>query len=174
MPATPPAPVQRQQPATGSFKLPDGYQSLITINPYPAIAFWEKSVKPPGIDGKEAIDTTTMLNLAWRTFHSRSLKTLTEAGGKVAYDPNVIPVLFDIINVDTTFTYEWPDQGTLAFYAFLQSFEFDDLEEGKFPEATIKITPTNYYFDPSTSTYYEEGPVWTHGSGTSTPPNTGV
>ncbi len=43
-------------------RLDDGYQTLIEFAENPAIKLWEKSVTPPGIDGGDAIDTTTMLH----------------------------------------------------------------------------------------------------------------
>jgi hypothetical protein len=136
--------------------LEDGYQSLITFASNPTVSLWEKAVKPPGVDGGEAIDITTMHNVEWRTMASRALKTLTQSTTRCAYAPEVHTDLVDLINLETTITVLFPNGDRLAFYGFLQSVEFDDLVEGTHPECTVTFTPTNR--DPSTKT--EEDPVF--------------
>lgn len=155
-----PTPSARQTPA--GIKLEDGHSTLIAFAADPDVSFWEKTVKPPGIDGGEAIETTTMHNTNWRTMVSRQLKTLTPCSGKAAYDPNVVNNLNDLINVQTTITIHFPDTSTLAFYGFLQSVEFDEMSEGTQPELSYTIVPTNY--DPVNKV--EAGPVLTSAEGT--------
>lgn len=155
-----PTPTARQTPS--GYKLPDGYQTLITFARQPAIKFWEKTIKPPGIDGKEAIDTTTMLNSQWRTFAHRSLQTLTPASVKAAYDPEYYTAIRSLINTNDTITVRWPDGSTLAFYGFLQGIEYDELVEGTMPEATLTITPTNW----DAANGVEAGPTFTGSAGT--------
>ena len=77
-----PAITARTTPA--GIMLKDGYSTKIAFAADPDVSFWEKTVKPPGIDGGDGIEQTTMHNSAYRTMRSRSLKTLTEASGKAA------------------------------------------------------------------------------------------
>lgn len=135
--------------------LKDGYQTLITIAADPDISFWEKTVQPPGLDGGDPIDTTTMHNSTWRTLSPRALITLTECTLTVAYDPDAYNQIQDVLNTETTFTVTFPDGSTLAFFGFLRLFEPQSAEEGAQPEANITIQPTNY--DPVNKV--EAGPV---------------
>lgn len=155
-----PATTVRQTPA--GIKLDDGYSTKIAFAADPDVSFWEKTVQPPGIDGGDAIETTTMHNTTWRTMASRALKTLTEASCTAAYDPNVYNNILSLINVETSVTVHFPDGSTLAFYGFLKTFEVNEHTEGEQPEATITITPTNY--DPTNKV--EEAPVLTSVAGT--------
>lgn len=139
-----PTPTARQLP-TG-IKLDDGYRTTICPAADPDISFWEKAVTPPGIDGGDEIDTTTMHNSDWRSRASRALKTLTEASVTAAYDPNLYTSILALINLETTYTVHFPDGSTLAFYGFLKSFMPGENVEGEQPEAEILIVPTN--FDP--------------------------
>ena len=59
--------------------LRDGFSTLITFAVDPNIDLWEKVVKPPGLDGGEKVETTTMHNTVWRTFGPRELITMTAA-----------------------------------------------------------------------------------------------
>jgi len=137
-----PTPTTRQDP--GGIYLKDGYRSLITIGVDPDLSLWEIGVKPPGMDGGDAINTTTMHNDTYRTMAHRALKTLTESTFRFAYDPAVYSQLESQINVDTTITQRFPDGSTLAYYGFLQKAEFDELVEGEMPTGTATVCPTNF------------------------------
>lgn len=155
-----PTPMARGVPA-GKF-LENGFSSLITIASSPTISFWEKTVQPPGWDGGDAIETTTMHNVVVRTMAPRTLKTLTPVTSKVAYDPVVNNDLKNHINRRTTITIEYSDGSTLAFHGFLQKFDPDELSEGEQPTGTVTIVPTNQ--DPTTGE--ETLPVLTNVTGT--------
>ncbi len=137
-----PVPSTRQTPV--GIKLKDGYSSLVTFATDPDVSLWEKRITPPGIDGGEAIEQTTMHNTAWRTFAPRGLKTLTEFTFTAAYDPDAINQLYALVNVETTVTVRFPDGSTLAFYGYLQKMEPEELTEGEQPELTVTVTPTNF------------------------------
>ena len=143
-------------------KLDDGYQTLIAFEADPDISLWEKTVKPPGVDGGDAIETTTMHNTTWRTMAARALKTLTESALTCTYDPLVYDQIVALINVETQLTVAFPDGSTLDFFGYLRTFEPGDNAEGAQPEATCNITPTN--LDPNTGN--EAGPTFTNNSGT--------
>ena len=154
--------------APSGIHLDDGYQTLITFELNTQIAFWEKSVKPPGIDGGDPIDTTTMHNATWRTRAPRALATMTELNLRVAYDP----VLYDgalvsgsilsLLNKKTTINVTFPDTSVLGFFGFLRSFEPAEHQEGAQPEANIVVVVTNQ--DPSSGV--EQDPVLDNAPGT--------
>lgn len=156
----PPATTARATPA--GIRLTDGHSTKIAFAADPDVSFWEMSVKPPGIDGGDAVQTTTMHNTTWRTMASRQLKTLTECTGEAAYDPNVVNNVNALINVETSITVRFPDGSTLDFYGFLKSVEFNDITEGNMPTLNYTIVPTNQ--DPTTGA--EAAPVLTSVAGT--------
>ncbi|KKN23034.1 hypothetical protein LCGC14_0909050 [marine sediment metagenome] len=157
---TAPAVVARTE-ATG-IKLRDGFASNIAFESNANVSFWEKTVQPPGVDGGDAIDTTTMFNAAYRTSAARSLASLTDAAVTAAYDPLVVSEILSLVNDDTgSITIHWPEGSTLAFWGFLKSIEFAELVEGTQPECSVVIVATNW--DPAAN--QEEGPVYTDVAG---------
>ena len=137
-------PVSRTTPVGTA--LDDGFSTKIAFQADADVSFWEKTVTPPGIDGEDAIDISTMFNTAWRTFSPRSLKTGTDASGTVAWDPAVYTQIIALVNVNTLITVIFPDTSSLDFYGFLQSFVPGEMSEGEQPEADITIKVTNYNF----------------------------
>jgi hypothetical protein len=154
-----PTTTTRQTPS--GIRLKDGYSTKIAFKRDPDVSLWEVSVKPPGIDGGDAIETTTMHNADWRTMAARQLQTLTDATTTAAYDPNIYTNVLQLININDEITVHFPDGSTLAFWGFLRSFEPGDNAEGTMPTATVTITPTN--MDNSGA---EQAPVLTSVSGT--------
>lgn len=155
-----PTPTARTTPTDR--KLPDGYQSKITIASDVDINLFEKTTRPPGLDGGEPIEQTTMFNSDYRTFAARQLITLTTTAYKCAYSPLAVSELLAVINVNTTITQSFFDGSTLAYYGYVQKVDFDELVEGTQPMCTVTIVPTNT--DPSDLS--EAGPVVTNVSGT--------
>ena len=155
------APTATARGTPGGLKLKDGYQSLVTFALNDTIKLFEKTVTPPGFDGGDAIETTTMHNARHRSFASRDLITLTESSFVAAYDPAVIPQILTILNEDDTITVAWSDDSTFAFFGFLQKFEPAEMSEGEQPEATVTIIATNVDSDG-----VEQAPVFVEGSGT--------
>jgi hypothetical protein len=158
-----PTPVARSIPSGGAYKVPDGYRTTITLTQEPGIWFWEVEVKPMVLDGGEPIETTTMLNAAWRTMAPQSLKKLDVLTIKVAYDPDVTNNLIQtaINNRFDTVTITYPTNDTLAFYGYVQKWDADPMVVGKMPTATITIVPTNF----DAANQVEAGPVY-HSAGT--------
>lgn len=136
-----PSATVRQDPA--GIKLPDGYRALITLEDDPDISFWEKDVKPVGVDGGEPIPQTTMHNDTVETFYPQSLYRFTEATSRVAYDPAVITQIMTMVNRNQVITVRYRDGTTDAFWGYLKSFERDALQKGTQPEATITLVATN-------------------------------
>lgn len=137
------APVATARGTPSGLKMKDGYRSLITFAANPTISLWEKSVKPPGMDAGDKIDTTTMFNVDLRTFEPRQLITMTPGGATCAYDPGALSSIMAQIGRKDTITITFPDGSTWAFFGFLKSFTPGDLVEGTMPEATVEIEPTN-------------------------------
>ena len=123
--------------------LDDGHATKITFAADTNVTFWEKSVKPPGLDGGDAIDQTTMFNTVYRTTAPRALKTLTEVSCTAAWDPVCYTDILALININGWITIRFPDGTTLDFVGFLKSFEPGELVEGTQPECTITVVPTN-------------------------------
>lgn len=141
------SPVVTARSAPVGIKLDDGYSTTIALSQDPDISFWEKTVQPPGFEGGEPIDTSTMHNTNLRTMSSRQLKTMTPMQVTAAYDPAVFEQINDVINEEGSITVHFPDGSTLAFFGFVQNFQPTANSEGAQPEATITIVPTNV--DPS-------------------------
>ena len=153
-----PTPTTRVTP-TGQ-PMRDGFGTwgtLITFASDANVTFWEKGVQPPGIDGGDNIEASTMHNVNWRTFGVPGLKTLTDGSTRVAYDPSVFDEIVALINVEDTITVTFPNGDTLAFYGRLRSFEPDELVEGSQPEATANFAPTNW----DATNNVEAAPVFT-------------
>lgn len=150
----PPVPGTRQAP-TGT-RMDEGHQTLVSFAADPDASYWEKTVTPPGVDGGDPVDTTTMHNVDWRTKNPRVLAEMTEFSFTAAYDPAFILTILAILNVKTTVTVHYPNGGRLAFFGFLRGFEADSIEEGAQPEATATVVPTNQ--DPTTGA--EQAPVY--------------
>lgn len=148
--------------STGYVQMDDGHSTLLIIDADPDIPFWEKTVKPPGVDGGDPIETSTMHNSVWRTQVSRSLKTMTPCNLTAAYDPEIWCLIPDQVNAEGLMVVVFPNGDLVGFYGFLQSFEPQDHLEGAQPECDIVIAVTNN--DPSDRS--EQAPVWTTSSGT--------
>ena len=155
------APSATARVAPTGLKLRDGYSTKITLSRDPNINFWERTVTPPGIDGGDSIEITTMHNDDWRVFAPRSLATLTEMTCSAAYDPQVYTEILGVLNLNDQITVRFPDGSTLAFWGYLKMFEVGEHSEGEFPECTITIVPTNEDDDGA-----ERSPVLTSVAGT--------
>ena len=156
------APVDTVRQTPSGIKLDDGFPTKIAFNRLPNVAIWEITVKPTGIDGGEAIETTNMHNLKWRTMAARKLVTLTESTIKFAYDPKIKQQIQSLINKEGSITEWFPDGSKLSYFGYLRTVDFDDNAEGTRPEGTATITPTNW--DPVNRV--EADPVLTEVAGT--------
>lgn len=134
--------------------LTDGFATKIAFSQDTDISFWEKTVKPVGLDGGEPIDITTMWNTSLRTFAPRQLKTGTQVTANVAYDPQVYDQIQAIINVNGWITVHLPDGSGVNFVGFLKSFEPAENQEGNQPMAAITVVCTNWYNDAETEIEY--------------------
>lgn len=143
-------------------RLGDGFSSKVAFSADPDIDLWEVEVTPPGIDGGEPVDITTMHNTVWTTTEPQGLAQSTPCSFVAAYDPIAYDQIVAIVNVRGSVTVHFSDGSTLDFYGYLQKFEPQNMTRGNMPLATVTVVATNY--DPSTHT--EVGPVMTSVAGT--------
>ena len=142
--------------------LEDGFPTTIAFALKPAVAFWEKTVTPPGLDGGDAIEQTTMHNILYRTFASRSLITMTDITVTAAWDPKLYDDILDLINEEGSITVHFSNGDTVDFFGYLRLFEPQEESEGTQPEVQITITCTNR--DPDTGA--ETAPNYKTANGT--------
>jgi hypothetical protein len=62
---------------------------------------------------------------------------------RVAYAVAAYTTLTSSVNTNQSIVVTFPDDSTLTFWGYLQKFEPDEIIEGKQPEATVTIVPTN-------------------------------
>lgn len=129
-------------PSPSGRRLDDGHATFITFSLNDDIGLWEKGVKPPGVEGGESVDTTTMRNLIYRTKNPRKLKELTNMSGTCAYDEFVLAAVVDMVNKLQTITVTFPNGRTWSFPGYLKTFDPQELSEGAQPVASYTIVPT--------------------------------
>lgn len=123
--------------------LTDGHATTLTFSLASSVSFAPKEVTPPGVDGGDEIDTTTMLNNTWRTRAPRSLITLTECEFSAAYDPEVYDTILSMVNINQQITVHFSDGSTLMFWGWVKRFKPNGSKEGDQPMADVVITPSN-------------------------------
>lgn len=125
-------------------RIDDGFKTLIGFAAAPTVAFYEKSVTPPGVMGGGPNDTTTMRNSVWRTRAPKKLKTLDTASCTVSYKPSVYSaVVSTLLLVNNLITITFPDNSTLTFWGWLDEFRPGEVREGEQPTATVTIICSN-------------------------------
>lgn len=148
------APSVTARPAPDGLKMRDGHPTLVALARFPDIAFWERTVTPPGIDGGDAVDTVTMHNDEWRTKGPRRLKEMTESTFTAAWDPVLYTDLQSVVNELDSVTYHFPEGSAVAVWGWVRVAEPQEMSEGEMPEIEITIEISNE--DPDGN---EEGPV---------------
>lgn len=128
----------------GGTVLDDGFSTLVTFATDTEVELWEKTVKPPGVDGGEPISTSTMHNTKYHTSALRTLMKLTDGSFTCAYDPAVYTAIVALINVDDTITITFPDATHVSFYGGLTKFEPSEHQEGEQPEASCTFVINSY------------------------------
>lgn len=124
-------------------KLEDGFKTLIEFSSNPTIKLYEIEVTPSGVDGGDAIPTSTMRNTAWRTQSPPKLKSATDGGATCAYETSVLPQIIAMVNVKQSIKFTFPDGETHTIWGWLKSFIPGALVEGSMPTAEVSIIPSN-------------------------------
>lgn len=137
-----PAVTTRQSP--GGLKLINGHATKIAFERDPDVSLWETEVTPPGIEGGDKIDTTTMFNTTYRTGAPRNLKELTQVQFTAAYDPAIYNQIDNLVNQEGAITVRFPDGSTESFFGYLRSFQPNGNQEGVMPTAQCTVEPTQW------------------------------
>lgn len=143
--------------------MPEGFSAVVAFALAPSINLWEKTPKPPSIDGGDPIDITTQHNLTVITRYPRALIDIGEVSFGCAYESDSFKkIMSTLVNRNGSITFWLPDGGNIAFWGYLRKFEPGELKIGDFPEAAVTIVVTNY----DHSNKVEAVPVITPASGT--------
>ena len=149
----------RAEPA--GYQLPNGYQALVTFAAAPALALFEREVTPPGWEGGDKIDNSNQHGVKYKIFRPRSLIESTDGSFTAGYDPLAFVDIDDLVNVEESITWHFPDGSAVAYWGYLKSFVPNGMSDGVLPEATTTIVITNW--DPYLCV--EAGPVYQAGDG---------
>lgn len=156
------APTTTARPTPTGYKLPDGFRTMFAFNFAPSVGLWVTSIKTPGFDGGEEINTSTFHNAEVMTKAAQHLLEVTNLTMKCAVDPDNWNTLFTMVNREGSGTLHYPDHSKTDFYCFLKKYEPEDWEKGKFPMASVEVVFTNW--DPVN--FVEVKPVHTPSTGT--------
>jgi hypothetical protein len=118
----------------------DGFATLISLG---GTNFWEKTVTPPGVEGGGAVETSTMRNVAWRTKNPKKLKSMTDSSFTAAFASAAYTTILAQINVNQEIVITFPDESTLTFWGWLDSFVPGEFAEGEQPTADCTIICSN-------------------------------
>ena len=119
--------------------MPEGHSTTIEFSDFPNISFWEKTVTPPGMEGGEPIDTTTMYNEAVKTKWPQTLIEITGMAVTAAYKPELINECYEAMNYHQVITITFPTTGTASDYGWLRNFKPNRMETGTQPTAEIMV-----------------------------------
>lgn len=156
-------PVTTVRQTPGGIQLKEGFPVKVSFARDPDFEMAEKSVKPPMVNGGEAIDITTQFNNLLRTKYPRTLHELGPISGRSAYNPKAFAsARSNLVNQNGSVTCRWADGSTLDLFAFLRVFDPQEMSEGAQPEAAYEIEISNY----DNATNAEVGPVYTDVAGT--------
>ncbi len=123
--------------------LEDGHASFYAFEEDPDIDLWEVEVTPPGKEGGDKIDVTTMHNTARRTYAPRTLVEGTDGSFTCGYDPACSSQIDAIINKPMSITCHYPNGDAEAFFGYLKTFQPQGMSIGGFPTANVTIVQTN-------------------------------
>lgn len=126
-------------------KMEDGFACLWTFADFPNISLYEIETTPPGWTGGGPINTTTMRNTSLRTQAPKALKSLTPAGGTVAYSDSAFDstAVEAMINHKQLITCTLPTGSTYSFWGWVNTWQPGGYSEGNMPTATLGIEPAN-------------------------------
>jgi hypothetical protein len=156
------APAATARTTPTGYRMDEGFKAKITFSLKPTLKVWEIDVNPPSVTGGEAIKTTTQHNLAWHTKAPQTLKECGPISLSVTYDPDELPYIYSMINVNQTVTVLHPDSATDAFFAYLKDFKPGKYSIGEKPTAEMEIVVTNW----DAANKVEAGPTHTYSAGT--------
>lgn len=136
--------------------LKDGHSTIITLGTTGAVKFYEKTVKPPGLQGGGGNSATTMRNTRWRTQFPKKLLTATEIDITASYDVEVFDDIPPELQKNQLITVTFENGDKVKFYGWLEEFVPNEHKEGEQPTANVKILVSNIH----STTGVETGPVY--------------
>lgn len=134
----------------------NGFKTTIAFAANAAVKFWEETVAPPGFDGGEKVEMTSMLNISDRTYAAQVLKTLTDTNITAFWVPALYTDIVALINTNGWITVHLPDLSNIRFVGYLQSAIPQAHTNNSPPKIDIKINVTNRL-----NNGIETVPVWT-------------
>ena len=125
--------------------LEDGFPTFYTFSASGAAQalFKEVEVTPPGIEGGDPINVTTMRNVTWETMAFQKLKTMAESSMSAQYDPKLYTEIDAMINLNQLITLTFPDASELDFWGALTGFTPGTNTRGEMPTADATVIPSN-------------------------------
>jgi hypothetical protein len=120
----------------------NGFKTLIDFGQGAGI-FHERTVTPPAMSMGGAIDLTGHRNVGYRTKAPKKLKDMGEITSVGGYDPSAYSSFLALLGVNQEITLTFPDESTVVFWGWLDSFAPGGLTEGTYPDATITIIVSN-------------------------------
>lgn len=127
-------------------RIDDGFSTTLSFSANPTLEFYEVEVQPPGWEGGEPIDTTTMRNTTLETFSPQALMSLTPITVSAAYTSDIFHLTTGVksmINVNQQVTVTLPDGATVVFWGYVKNFSPPSHVKGQRPLASLTIHPTN-------------------------------
>lgn len=122
----------------------DGFKTLITFSRMNNVNFAEVNVKPFGLDGRGAIDTTSMRNTRYVTKWPKQLTDLTPIQSDCQWNPALLPQLKTfVLLVNQLITITMPNGDLLAFWGWADKVEPQPQKEGEVPIIQFTIIPSN-------------------------------
>lgn len=150
------APTEQTRVTPSGRPMQEGYQALITFEADPDVQLWETEVTPPGFDGGDPIEQTTMHNLVYHTDAPQSLIRVTPASFVAAYLWTSYSQVRALINVETTINVTLSTGHWVAFFGWLRTFEPNGLAIGGRPLANCEVHVSSW--DPVNNV--EAGPAY--------------
>ncbi len=157
---TAPSPTARGTPS--GIRIPDGFSTKVTFASQTTLSVWERDVKPPGGDGGELIDITTMHNTKYKTKYPRTIVDISDGTMVCGIDPSALSTLDALVNRPDTVTVTYPDGSTAAYYAALIKYDPSEFKIGEFPLFTLTFGIMDYDY----TAHSEVGPAYASVSGT--------
>ena len=128
--------------SSNAIMLKDGFRTIITLANIPTVKLYEKEVTPPPVSGGGPIDITNMRSLSWRTAAPKQLKTFGQVSATCAYATEAFEQIVAQVQVNQPITVTFPDDSTIEFWGWIDSFTPSQHKEGDQPTASLVFHPS--------------------------------
>lgn len=127
-------------------RIDNGFSTTLEFDENPTLEFYEVEVQPPGWDGGDPINTSTMRNTTLETFTPAALMTMTEITVSVAYTSDIFHLTTGVkamVNINQEVILTLPDGATVTFWGYVRSFIPPTHVKNVRPMAGLRVVPTN-------------------------------